>query len=242
MTPAAGDPDTNIGAALNEIYRILFARYGPQHWWPARGPFEVIVGAILTQSTAWSNVEKAITNLRDAGKLSVPALRDLPEKELAALIRPCGYYNVKTRRLKAFVEWLGESCRDDLDRLFSRDVASLRRELLGVHGIGEETADSILLYAGGCPVFVIDAYTRRILSRLGLAPAIDSYAAYQALFMDNIPADARFFNEYHALFVRLGKETCRKTPRCQKCPLGDCCQSSSKVKTQKSKPNVNDTE
>ena len=219
MTPAAGGPDTDIAAALGEIYRKLFERYGPQHWWPARGPFEVIVGAILTQSTAWTNVEKAIANLRAAGKLSATALRDLPETELAALIHPCGYYNVKARRLKAFVNWLGESCGGDLDRLFSRDTALLRRELLGVHGIGEETADSIILYAGNLPVFVIDAYTRRILSRLRLAPARDSYTAYQALFMDNLPADARLFNEFHALLVCLGKETCRKTPQCPACPL-----------------------
>jgi len=219
MTPAAAGPDTEIGSALLDIYRKLFERYGPQHWWPARDPFEVIVGAILTQSTAWTNVEKAIANLRAAGELSATALRDLPETELAALIHPCGYYNIKARRLRAFVNWLGESCGGDLDRLFPRDTASLRRELLGVYGIGEETADSIILYAGNLPVFVIDAYTRRILSRLGLAPARDSYTAYQALFRDNLPADARLFNEFHALLVRLGKETCRKIPRCRDCPL-----------------------
>ncbi len=235
MTPGEGGPDTDTAAALGEIYRKLFERYGPQHWWPARDPFEVIVGAILTQSTAWTNVEKAIANLRAAGKLSASALLELPETELAALIHPCGYYNVKARRLKAFVKWLDESCGGDLDRLFSRDTASLRRELLGVYGIGEETADSIILYAGNLPVFVIDAYTRRILSRLGLAPARDSYAACQALFIDNLPADVRLFNEFHALLVRLGKETCRNIPRCPACPL-DSCGVNSKVKSQKSKP------
>jgi endonuclease-3 related protein len=207
---------------LREVYRRLLDRYGPQHWWPAREPFEVIVGAILTQSTAWTNVEKAVASLRDAGRLSAAALRELPEAELAALIRPCGYYNVKARRLKAFVKWLGESCGDNLDRLFSRDIGRLRRELLLVHGIGEETADSIILYAGGLPVFVVDAYTRRILGRLGLSPAPDSYAALKALFMENLPADAGLFNEYHALLVRLGKDCCRKTPRCPACPLAPC--------------------
>jgi endonuclease-3 related protein len=221
MKPAGGQ-DKDIAAALSEIYRKLFRRYGPQHWWPARDRFEVFVGAILTQSTAWTNVEKAIHNLRAAGKLSAAALYDLPDKELAVLIHPCGYYNVKARRLKAFVTWLSESCGGDLDRLFSRDVAALRRDMLGVYGIGEETADSIILYAGNQPVFVIDAYTRRILGRLGLDPARDTYAGYQALFTNNLPADAHLFNEFHALFVRLGKETCRKAPRCQGCPLHPC--------------------
>jgi endonuclease-3 related protein len=229
MTPAVHGPpggycaafvaDRAKAAALRAIYRRLMDRYGPQHWWPAREPFEVIVGAILTQSTAWTNVEKAIANLRAAGKLSTAALREVPETELAELIRACGYYNVKAHRLKAFVNWLGENYGGDLGRLFSRDIGDLRHEMLGVYGIGEETADSIILYAGNRPVFVIDAYTRRILGRLGLAPARESYAALQALFMENLPADARLFNEYHALLVRLGKETCRNTPRCADCPL-----------------------
>jgi endonuclease-3 related protein len=206
-------------AVLIEIYQKLLDRYGSQHWWPAREPFEVIIGAILTQSTAWTNVEKAISSLRNAGRLSAAALRDLSEPALAALIRPCGYYNVKVRRLKAFVEWLGERYGDDLDRMFAGDVGAVRRELLDIYGIGEETADSIILYAGNRPVFVIDAYTRRIFGRLGLAPARDSYAAYRAMFMDNLPADARLFNEYHALLVRLGKESCRKAPCCSACPL-----------------------
>ncbi len=223
--PSPPDGNCNILAnhqardvALLGTYRRLLNRYGPQYWWPAREPFEVIVGAILTQSTAWTNVERAIDNLRTAGKLSATALRELSEPELADLIHPCGYYNIKARRLKAFVKWFSEKYAGNLDRLFSRDTDGLRRELLGVNGIGEETADSILLYAGNRPVFVIDAYTRRILSRLGLAPSQDSYTAYQALFVENLPADTQLFNEYHALLVRLGKETCRKIPRC-----GDCC-------------------
>ena len=216
MRPVAHKPEADI---LLEIFQKLLDRFGPQHWWPAREPFEVIVGAILTQSTAWTNVEKAIDNLRGAGRLSAAALRNLPERELATLIHPCGYYNVKARRLKAFVVWLGGRYGDNLDRMFAQDIGALRRELLGVHGIGEETADSILLYAGNRPVFVIDAYTRRIFGRLGLAPPHDTYAAFQAVFMENLPADARLFNEYHALLVRLGKEACRKAPRCPACPL-----------------------
>jgi endonuclease-3 related protein len=201
MTPPARRP---TAAILLEIYQTLLERYGPQHWWPAREPFEVIVGAILTQSTAWSNVEKAVGLLRAAGRLSAVGLRDLPLPSLATLIHPCGYYNVKARRLKAFVEWLGERYSDDLSRMFAGDTDAIRRELLDVHGIGEETADSILLYAGNRPAFVIDAYTRRIFGRLGLSPASGSYAAYQTMFMKNLPADPRLFNEYHALLVRLG--------------------------------------
>ncbi len=203
---------------LRAVYRRLQVRYGPQHWWPAREPFEVIVGAILTQNTAWVNVARAIENLRTAGRLTPAALRDLTEAELAALIRPCGYFNVKARRLRTFADWFGEKYDDSLNKMFAGETADLRRELLAVHGIGEETADSILLYSGEKPVFVIDAYTRRIFTRLGLTPKADSYAAWQALFMENLPTDVPLFNEYHALLVRLGKETCRPRPCC-----GDCC-------------------
>lgn len=208
-----------INDILREIYRRLMDRYGPQHWWPAREPFEVIVGAILTQSAAWTNVEKAINNLRAAGNLSPEMLRRLPDAALADLIHPSGYYNVKARKLKAFARWFGERYGDILDRLFAHDIDRLRRELLGIYGIGEETADSIMLYAGHKPVFVVDAYTRRIVGRLGLAPRGRSYAAYQALFMENLPADARLYNEYHALLVRLAKEVCRTRPLCRECCL-----------------------
>jgi endonuclease-3 related protein len=206
---------------LEEIYQRLFKRYGPQHWWPAQTPFEVIIGAILTQSAAWTNVEKAINNLKDAGALNPSALRWLPEAELAGLVYPCGYYNTKARKLKAFAEWLGETCGDDLDKLFREDTETLRRRLIAVYGVGEETADSILLYAGGKPVFVIDAYTRRIIDRLGMSPVRKSYADYQALFMSSLNADAVLFNEYHALLVRLAKETCRKQPLCGACCLNN---------------------
>jgi endonuclease-3 related protein len=208
---------------LTNIYQRLLERFGPQHWWPADEPFEVIVGAILTQSAAWANVEKAINNLREAGALSPEALRKLPQPKLAELVYPCGYYNAKALKLKAFADWLGNHYGDDLSRLFALDINDLRRDLLSVHGIGPETADSIILYAAGKPVFVIDAYTRRIFSRLGLAPERDSYAAYQALFMDNLPRDTQLFNEYHALLVCLGKNVCRRQPLCGECPLNDVC-------------------
>jgi endonuclease III related protein len=203
---------------LTDIYQCLFQFYGPQRWWPAKTPFEVIVGAILTQSAAWSNVEKGIENLRQAGKLSPEALRELPQDELATLIYSCGYYNAKARKLKAFVEWLGDNNDDSLEKLFRQDIVTLRPQLLGIYGIGEETADSILLYAGNKPVFVIDAYTRRIIDRLGLSPEEKRYADYQSLFMQNLPADAALYNEYHALLVKLAKETCRPQPAC-----GQCC-------------------
>ena len=211
--------DQELKRTLTDIYRRLFTRYGPQHWWPARELFEVIVGAILTQSAAWTNVEKAIENLRKAGKLSPGALRQLPQTKLAGLIYSCGYYNIKARKLKAFAQWLGERYDDNLDRLFAPDTGDLRRKLLDIYGIGEETADSILLYAGNKPIFVIDAYTRRIIDRMGISPRGNSYAAYQALFMANLPADAVLFNEYHALLVRLAKEVCRRQPRCTQCCL-----------------------
>ena len=211
--------DQELNRILLDIHHRLLAHYGPQHWWPAREPFEVIVGAILTQSAAWTNVEKAITNLRNTEKLSPEALRRLPEPELARLVYPCGYYNVKARKLKTFAGWLGEQYDDNLDKLFAQDIDSLRRQLLTIYGIGEETADSIILYAGNKPIFVIDAYTRRIIGRMGLAPRSNSYSAYQRLFMANLPSDARLFNEYHALLVRLAKDVCRKQPICQRCCL-----------------------
>jgi len=199
------------------------ALYGPQHWWPAQEPFEVIVGAILTQSAAWGNVEKAIANLKAAKALSPKALRQLPHSEVATLIHPCGYYNAKALKVKSFACWLGENYDDHLKKLFANNIDHLRQQLLSIHGIGPETADSIILYAANKPIFVIDAYTRRIISRIGLAPNSDSYSAYQALFMDNLPADARLFNEYHALLVCLAKNICRPQPLCQQCCLNDIC-------------------
>jgi endonuclease-3 related protein len=184
----------------------------------------VIVGAILTQSAAWGNVEKAIANLRAAEALSPKALRQLTTPRLARLIRPCGYYNAKALKLKSFAYWLGNHYSDDLDKLFSNDIDDLHQKLLSIHGIGQETADSIILYAANKPIFVVDAYTRRIISRIGLAPNKNSYAAYQAFFMEHLPPDAKLFNEYHALLVCLGKKVCRPRPLCPQCCLNVICQ------------------
>ena len=210
---------------LLATYQLLHDRYGPQHWWPAETPLEMIVGAILTQSAAWTNVEKAIGNLKTGNTLSINGLRKIPLDELARLIHPSGYYNVKARKIKAFVDWLDERCDGDLDKLFALDIPTLRQELLTVHGVGEETADSIILYAAHRPIFVIDAYTRRIITRLGLAPQKETYASFQALFMDNLPHDKALLNEYHALLVQHGKSICRKKPLCADCCLRQPCPS-----------------
>ena len=212
-----------VSQLLLDIYHRLMARYGPQYWWPAQEPFEVIVGAILTQSAAWRNVEKAIANLKAAGALSSEALRRLNLSEIAALIHPCGYYNAKALKLRSLAHWLGGYYDDNLDKLFICNTDHLRQQLLSIHGIGQETADSIILYAAHQPVFVIDAYARRIISRIGLAPDGNSYLAYQALFMDNLPGDAGLFNEYHALLVCLAKDVCRQRPLCRQCCLNSVC-------------------
>ena len=213
----------SVGQVLLDIYYRLVARYGPQYWWPAQEPFEMIVGAILTQSAAWRNVEKAITNLKAAKVLSPAALRRLSLSEVAALIYPCGYYNAKALKLKSLASWLGKYYDDNLNNLFIGNTDHLRQQLLSIHGIGEETADSIILYAAHKPVFVIDTYTRRIINRIGLAPASNSYITYQALFMNNLPTDAGLFNEYHALLVCLAKDACRNYPLCQQCCLNSIC-------------------
>ena len=211
---------------LPDLYSRLFATYGEQHWWPGETPFEVMVGAILTQNTAWSNVEHAISALKEAGALTPVALRTCPQDELASLIRPSGYFNAKARKLRVLGEFLG-SHKDDIGALFaSRPLPNLRDELLSLHGVGPETADSMLLYAGNLPIFVIDAYTIRILGRLGI---IDSnsrpgYEDAQAMFHEALPTDAGLFNEYHALFVAHGKDICRaRKPLCDSCPLLDEC-------------------
>ncbi|MDM8000388.1 MAG: endonuclease III domain-containing protein [Dehalococcoidia bacterium] len=215
----------NAQPSLLTIYDLLYRQYGPQHWWPAETPLEMIIGAILTQSAAWTNVEKAVGNLKATGDLSVSRLQRLPLDELARLIRPSGYYNVKARKIKAFVDWLVEQHGGDLDRLFALDTGALRQALLSVHGVGEETADSIILYAAHQPIFVIDAYTRRIVSRLGLGPQKQTYAALQAFFMDNLPHDEALFNEYHALLVQHGKTVCRRKPLCRDCCVISLCPS-----------------
>jgi len=223
--------------ALEAVYRRLFKAYGRQHWWPAYFPFEVMVGAVLTQSAAWTGVEKAIANLKNAGALSPVGLRALPLAELARLIRPAVYYNAKARKLAALASWLDVRCGDDIGGLIPSDTESLRKELLAVYGIGPETADSILLYALERPVFVIDAYTRRIVERLGLQPAETSYDGYQQLFMSQLLPKVALYNEYHALLVRLGKEVCRGVPLCERCPLLSMCPfGQARASTEKSQP------
>jgi len=182
-----------------------------------------MVGAILTQSAAWLNVEKAIANLKAAKALLPQALRRFSLPEIATLIHSCGYYNAKALKLKSLAHWLGEYYHDDLDKLFTNNTDHLRQQLLSIHGIGRETADSIILYAANKPIFVIDAYTRRVINRIGLELKSNSYTAYQSLFMDNLPADVGLFNEYHALLVRLGKAVCRNRPLCQQCCLRNIC-------------------
>ena len=210
-------------AILLEVYNSLCDRYGPQHWWPGDGPLQVILGAILTQFTAWANVEKALSNLKEAGVMSIEAIRDIPDERLAALLRPSGTFNAKARKVKAFVSHLVENHGGDVDRLLSQKPAMLRRELLSIYGIGEETADDILLYAAEVPSFVIDAYTRRIMQRLGLAPERQSYHDYQELFHGGLPQDTTLYNEYHALLDRHAKETCRTRPLCAGCCLREVC-------------------
>ena len=204
---------------LLDIYRILFDHYGPREWWPAETPFEVVVGAILTQNTAWRNVEMAITNLKQFGPLAPEALFRLPEETLAEAIRPSGYYRQKGKRLRNFLAMLSDQFDCRLEALFDLPTETLREELLALSGIGPETADSILLYAAGRPVFVIDTYTIRILSRHELLPEETSYVEAQEWVADNLPEDVQLFNEFHALLVNVGKDFCRPRPKCSGCPL-----------------------
>lgn len=207
---------------LTRIYKKLYKFYGPQSWWPGRSRFEIIVGAILTQNTAWPNVEKAIKNLRAKRSLSSPQqLHGLSRNKLARLIRPAGYYNVKALRLQNFTTFLMREYGGNLARMAKVPTESLRRELLGINGIGQETCDSILLYAFNRPVFVVDAYTKRIFSRHGLFTENPPYGSVQDIFMKDLPSDIKIFNEYHALIVRLGKDHCRKKPKCGRCPLNE---------------------
>jgi len=209
-----------ISRSLLTIYDLLYRRFGPRHWWPGNTRIEIIIGAILTQNTAWGNVEKAIKNLKKAKVLSVNKLRGISEKRLAGLIRPSGYYNVKANRVKNFLEFLNNRYKGSIDRMFKADLYKLRENLLAVKGIGRETADSIILYAGNKPIFVVDAYTKRLLSRHGFIGKEAKYREMQSLFMNNLPEDARLFNEFHALIVELGKSICKsKQPLCSICPI-----------------------
>jgi len=205
---------------LGAIYNRLFAYFGPQHWWPADSAFEVIVGAILAQNTNWLNVEKAINNLKKDKLLHPLKLYRLSQKRLAGLVRPAGYYNIKAKRLKEFLAFLFKNYQGDIKKMPLTDALVLRQQLLSVKGIGPETADSILLYALNKPIFVIDAYTRRILLKHRFIKEDATYEEIQNLFMQNLKADVKLFNEYHALLVKLGKDFCLKNKaRCSGCPL-----------------------
>ena len=206
---------------LEDMFAAMRGALGPSRWWPADSGFEVAVGAVLTQNTAWGNVEKAITRLREAGRLDPRAMHALPLEDLAELIRPAGFFRIKARRLRNLLDWLQGACDYNLAALRDRDLEPLRAELLAINGIGPETADCILCYAAGLPSFVVDAYTRRIFARHGLAPENIGYAELRDLFMAALPPYPALYNEYHALLVRVAKKWCRKGKTdCETCPLG----------------------
>jgi len=205
---------------IKAFYSSMLAACGPQGWWPAETPFEVVVGAILTQNTNWKNVERAIENLKRENLLSAAALHSVGIKRLAEVIRPAGYFNIKAKRLKNFIEMLARDFGGDLDALFSLSTASLRETVLGVSGIGPETADSMILYGAGKPIFVVDAYTARILFRHGLVDADATYDDLQSLLAGSLAEDVEMFKEYHALLVAVGKRHCKRAaPLCRGCPL-----------------------
>jgi endonuclease-3 related protein len=208
-----------MAPALVLAYHRLLDHFGPQHWWPGDSPFEIMVGAVLVQNTSWKNVEKAIGNLKQADVLSPRALHELAFEELEELIRPAGTFRVKARRLKNLLDRLFDEFDGSLEALFALDADSLRERLLSIHGIGPETADSILLYAAGKPVFVVDAYTKRVLARHAWIEMEAGYDRLTERFEEDMEPEARTCNEYHALLVRLGKEYCRKVPQCRGCPL-----------------------
>ena len=208
-----------ISEQLIEIYQFLLDRFGPQNWWPGETKFEIITGAILTQNTNWPNVEKAIANLKAAGCLTPEKLYHLNTSRLAELIRPAGYFNIKAKRLKNFLNWLFENYDGLLSNLQTLNTDRLRTELLAIKGIGRETADSILLYTFNREVFVVDAYTARIATRHELIEPGADYEQLRYLFQSNLPQDTQMFNEYHALLVRTGKEFCRPKAKCNDCPL-----------------------
>jgi endonuclease III related protein len=213
-------PSAKKTARLTAIYDALFEAFGPQHWWPGETPFEVIAGAILTQNTAWSNVEKAIVNLKASRMLSIEAIAEADTSALAESIRPSGYFNQKAARLQSFCRFLINRFQGDLNALFAVDLSELRPLLLAQNGVGPETADSILCYAGDLPAFVVDTYTRRIFSRKRMVSEQVDYERLQKLFTDHLPADVKLYNEYHALIVRLGATLCKKSsPLCDQCPI-----------------------
>jgi len=204
-----------------KIYTRLYQAYGPRHWWPGETPFEVMVGAILTQNTSWKNVEMAIRKLKENRVLNPDGIYRLKEEPLGLLIRASGFYRIKAKRLKTFVSFLFDEYEGDIHKMKRGRVSNLREKLLGIHGIGPETADSILLYGLQKPIFVVDAYTKKVLSRHGIVSEKASYETIQNLFMEHLPHEEKLFNEYHALLVHLGKNVCKKRPECNKCPIKD---------------------
>jgi len=204
---------------LLQIYKKLLSAIGPRHWWPADSPFEVIIGAILTQNTSWKNVEKSIEALKEKNLLDPIRIYSLDEKHLAKIIKSSGFFNLKAKRIKNFMEFLFEHHQGRLKKMFSENAHSLRETFLKINGIGPETADSILLYAGEKPFFVVDAYTKRILLRHNLISKTAGYDEIQELFMKNLKNDVHIFNEYHALLVYIGKYFCKRVPLCEKCPM-----------------------
>ena len=204
---------------LLQIYKTLLSAIGPRHWWPADSPFEVIIGAILTQNTSWKNVEKAIEALKEKNLLDPIRIYNLDEKPLAKIIKSSGFFNIKAKRIKNFLDFLFEHHQGSLKKMFSENAHSLRETILKINGIGPETADSILLYAGEKPFFVVDAYTKRILSRHNLISKTAGYDEIQELFMKNLKKEVSMFNEYHALLVYIGKYFCKRAPNCEKCPM-----------------------
>ncbi len=204
---------------LGTIYEKLNSHFGDLGWWPADSAFEVIIGAILTQNTAWQNVELAIENIKAVNLLDPVSMNVIDYRILEKLIRPSGYFRIKASRIKNFVNFLQNRYDCDLDKMFCDDLWQLRKKLLEVKGIGKETADSILLYAGHKPIFVIDAYTKRILIRHGIIDQNTSYDELQKYFMRNLPEEVNLYKQYHALIVNTGKKFCRKSPLCEECPL-----------------------
>lgn len=213
----------NPRSGLPAVFRALAARYGPQYWWPAQTPFEVMVGAVLTQNTAWNNVEKAIANLHDRDRLDAAAIVRARHDHLAGWLRPSGYFNIKARRLKNFCRWYLEA--GGYERLQALDTHALRAALLAVNGIGRETADDMLLYAFARPVFVIDAYTRRLYGRLALFAGDEPYEELRLATEAALGRDVAALNEFHALIVRHAKEHCRVRPACDGCVLRQRCPS-----------------
>jgi endonuclease-3 related protein len=210
------NPDRTL---LLSIYQLMLNRFGHRNWWPGDSPLEICVGAILTQNTSWKNVAKAIRALKDAQMMETGRMREIGLEELAGLIRPAGYYNVKAARLKNFIDHLFENRKGELEDLFDQPMGELRKELLSINGIGPETADSIILYAAKKPIFVVDAYTRRILGRHGMVGRNATYEMVQALFHEHLEPDEGLYNDFHAQFVAVGHHYCKPKPRCQGCPL-----------------------